>query len=385
MSEISKSKQKRIDQENIRKTQHRKKAVATFWKIFIPLLLIAAIVAGVYFYRLSKLDYSRYLTNGGSIKGVKASDYVTVNNENISFAKADLLPDDSEIDDEIDSDLSSHEYVNDNPLLASVDGDKLSISYTSTLDGADYISADEPTDYTLGSATISEDFDEALVGRVPGEVVNVSVTFPDDYSDEAAAGKTADFEVHVHGIYTSPDFDDEYVKTYHSDVASTTEEYRQSLIDTHYNSNFEKELESSLSMNSVVSKLPTAYMNNLKRVIADQERSYMISMYQMFGMEAPTGPTWEMMGAASEEEFDATLAEQAKEQASKDLEIQYLFEKWGLSFTEADVRNYYISEGNFDDSAFTEAVAANGIGFYAQQYMKKMVIDKLKETVKVNE
>ena len=91
MSEISKSKQKRMDQQHQRNVQHRQKAAATFWKIFIPLVLVGAICAGVYFYQLSKLDYSRYLNDNGSIKGVKASDYVTVNDENISFTKAELI------------------------------------------------------------------------------------------------------------------------------------------------------------------------------------------------------------------------------------------------------------------------------------------------------
>ena len=69
MSEMSKSKQKRLEQEKNRSTQHRQKAVATFWKVFIPLALVAAIVCGVILYQRSKLDYSRYLNDNGTIKG----------------------------------------------------------------------------------------------------------------------------------------------------------------------------------------------------------------------------------------------------------------------------------------------------------------------------
>ncbi|MBR6258152.1 MAG: FKBP-type peptidyl-prolyl cis-trans isomerase [Lachnospiraceae bacterium] len=385
MSEISKSKQKRMDQQHQRSVQHRQKAAATFWKIAIPLVIVGAIVAGIYFYQLSKLDYSRYLNDNGSIKGVKASDYVTVNDENISFSKAELLPDDSQIDSDIDSDLSSHQVLSEDAGLLSSYGDKLSITYTSTMDGAAYKNAEDPTDYTIGDGTFSSDFDDALQDRAPGEDFTVSVTFDDDYEDADAAGKTAEFNVHVAGIYQDPEFDDAYVQQYHSDVASTTEEYRQSLIDKHYEDNLSSKVEESLSQNSVVSKYPSAYLDNLSRVIADQERNYMIQMYQMFGMTAPSGETWEIMGAASEEEFKATTAAQAKEEVEKSLEIQYLFDKYGLSTSDADVRSYYINENGFTDESFDEAVKANGKGFYAQQYMKKIVLDKLKEVVKITE
>ncbi len=385
MSDISKSKQKRMDQQHQRSVQHRQKAAATFWKIFIPLLIIGGIVAGVYFYQQSKLDYSRYLNADGRIKGVKASDYVTVNDENISFSKADLLPDDADIDSEIDSDLSSHQYVSEDADLLSSYGDKLSITYTSTMDGAEYVNANDPTDYSIGSEDIASDFDDALEDRAPGEDFSVSVTFPEDDEDSARAGKTAEYNVHVIGIYVDPELDDAYIAQYHSDVASTVDGYRQSLIDKHYDENLSEKIEASLSTNSVVSKYPEAYMSNLSRVISDQRRSYMISMYQMFGMQAPTGDTWEMMGAASKEEYEANLAAEAKQETEKNLEIQYLFDKYGLSFSEADVKNYMISENGMNDSSYDEAVKANGYGFYAQQYMRKAVLDKLKSSVKISE
>ncbi|MBP5607895.1 MAG: hypothetical protein J6X66_06470 [Lachnospiraceae bacterium] len=385
MSEVSKSKQKRMEQAHQRNVQHRKKAAATFWKIFIPLLIIAGIVCGIYLYQLSKLDYSRYLNANGTIKNVKASDYVTVNDENISFSRSELLPDDSEIESEINSDLSKNQYLSDDPALTSSYGDKLSITYTSTVDGADYKKTDTPTDYSIGSGEYGQDFDDALENRAPGEDFTVNVTFADDYSDSAVAGKSADFNVHVAGIYQDRIFDDTYVQEFHSDVAATADEYRQSLIDKHYNDNLMSELEKSLSENSVVSKLPTAYMDNLKKVISDQDRNYMLSMYQMFGMEAPMGDTWEIMGASSEEEFQQTLASQADEETRKSLEIQYLFEKYGLSISEADVRSYYQSQDGYDEAAFNNMIKTNGIGYYAQQYMKTAVLEKLKETVKITE
>ena len=100
-AEISKSKQKRQEQAQNRKVQKTKKAMITFWSIAIPLVLILAIIAGIVIYQRSKLDYSRYLTNDGRIRNVKAADYVNVDLESISFKKSDLLPSDETIDSDI--------------------------------------------------------------------------------------------------------------------------------------------------------------------------------------------------------------------------------------------------------------------------------------------
>lgn len=385
MSDMSRSKQKRMEQEKARSAQHRRKAVATFWKIFIPLLIVAAIAGGVILYQRSKLDYSRYLNDNGSIKGVKASDYVTVNDENISFSKSELTPTDEEIDSQISSDLSSHQYVSDDPEEESAYGDKLSITYTSTVNGEDFQNAPEASDYEIGSEKFGEEFDEALEGHFPGDDIEVSVILPDDYEDENFAGKAADFNIHLIGVYVDRDFDDDYVKEFHSDVASTADEYRQSLIDKGYDTNLKNKLESSLSVNSVVSKIPTAYKDNLTRVLEDQQRNYMLSMYQMFGMQAPQGDMWQLMGAASKEEYDAQMSSQAEEATKLSLEIQYLYDKYGLSFTDDEMRDYYKTQNNYDDASFDEAVKNNGKGFYAQQYMKEVVINKLKEIVKITE
>ena len=108
-------------------------------------------------------------------------------------------------------------------------------------------------------------------------------------------------------------------------------------------------------------------------------------MYQMFGMQAPQGDMWQLMGAASKEEYDAQMSSQAEEATKRSLEIQYLYDKYGLSFTDDEMRDYYKTQNNYDDASFDEAVKNNGKGFYAQQYMKEVVINKLKEIVKITE
>ncbi|HPF29226.1 MAG TPA: hypothetical protein PLZ77_03855, partial [Lachnospiraceae bacterium] len=91
-NEISKSKQKRLDMENARKTQKKKRAMATMWAILIPLVIVASIIVLVIVYQNSKIDFSRGLTKEGTIAGIDINDYIQVDYQSISFNKADLLP-----------------------------------------------------------------------------------------------------------------------------------------------------------------------------------------------------------------------------------------------------------------------------------------------------
>ena len=71
---ISRSKQKRMEQESARRAGRAKKAMARVWSVLIPLAIIAAIVVYVIMKQAAVVDYSRYLTDAGMIKGVGDSD-----------------------------------------------------------------------------------------------------------------------------------------------------------------------------------------------------------------------------------------------------------------------------------------------------------------------
>jgi len=51
------------------------------------------------------------------------------------------------------------------------------------------------------SGSYIDDFEEQLIGSHPGDVVEVNVTFPENYGNESLNGKDAVFEVTVNGIY----------------------------------------------------------------------------------------------------------------------------------------------------------------------------------------
>lgn len=87
------------------------------------------------------------------------------------------------------------------------------------------------TDYPLviGSHSFIDNFEDQLVGKKVGEEVEVNVTFPEDYHEEALKGKPAMFKVTVKEIKAKelPKLDDEFA----SDVSEfeTLKEYKASI------------------------------------------------------------------------------------------------------------------------------------------------------------
>ncbi len=86
------------------------------------------------------------------------------------------------------------------------DGDTVNIDYVGSIDGVEFSGGSTNgagTDLTIGSGSYIDDFEEQLIGYHPGDTVDVTVTFPEDYGVDDLNGQEAVFEVTINGIYES--------------------------------------------------------------------------------------------------------------------------------------------------------------------------------------
>lgn len=91
---------------------------------------------------------------------------------------------------------------NTDSSLEVEDGDTVNIDYVGSIDGVEFDGGSyEGYDLVIGSGTFIDDFEEQLIGAHPGDTVDVTVTFPDNYSAEDLQGQEALFEVVINGIY----------------------------------------------------------------------------------------------------------------------------------------------------------------------------------------
>ncbi len=83
----------------------------------------------------------------------------------------------------------------------AVDGDRLTIDFTGTLDGERFPGGSaEGHTLILGAGALLSDFEAGLKGVAAGATVDIPVAFPADYGAEALAGKTAQFHVTVREV-----------------------------------------------------------------------------------------------------------------------------------------------------------------------------------------
>lgn len=137
-------------------------------------------------------------------------------------------------DEEINEELKKVQEKNSRLFTvtdrAVKDGDEVVIDFEGFVDGEAF-EGGKATDYTLkiGSRTFVDNFEEQLIGKNPGEQLDVNVTFPEDYAQKSLAGKAAVFKVEIKGIKEKelPALDDEFAK----DVSEfdTLDEYKQDI------------------------------------------------------------------------------------------------------------------------------------------------------------
>lgn len=100
---------------------------------------------------------------------------------------------------------------------ASAQGDRLEIDFTGTIDGETFSGGSAKNiPLELGSNSMIPGFEEQLTGVSAGDTKSIEVTFPEDYASKEVAGKTAQFEVHVHAVAEAqlPSLNDEFARAF---------------------------------------------------------------------------------------------------------------------------------------------------------------------------
>lgn len=137
---------------------------------------------------------------------------------------------DEEVEDEIGRVRENNSRMITIDDRASQEGDTVIIDFDGYVDGEQF-EGGQAEDYSLvlGSHTFIDNFEEQLIGKNPGESVEVHVKFPDAYQAEELRGKDAVFYVDINDIKVKelPDIDDEFAQ----DVSDfdTLDEYKEDL------------------------------------------------------------------------------------------------------------------------------------------------------------
>lgn len=400
---MEKQNEENLSMSKARKLQRKKdiarmKKMAVLKKIILGIVIVVAVggigtAIGYTIYRkgidvTASSDFSQYLEDDGKIKGVTANELVGLPDyKGIKAALSELEYAEEELEEAIQNELDEAEELSTETDKTVEDGDKINVDYVGTIDGVEFeggSTGGNGSDVTIGSGSLIDDFEEQLIGSSVGDVVDVNVTFPDDYSNNAdLAGKDATFVVNINGIYVAPELTDEYVKEHHSENASTAEEYKQYLRDEKYNENLLNYINTYLLENTTVNSYPDDYMQQLKENRKYQDLSYYAYMNQFASQYGIAGyESFEDYVEMSEFEYDKGLYDMVKDQAKSALLYQAIAELENISVTEEAYKAYLTEEGVTEEEYETQ-VETYGKGYLMQSYTRMSVLEYLKDFVTV--
>lgn len=231
-----------------------------------------------------------------ALKDINTEEYVTLGdykNIEVVVASAEVAP---ETVEELCAQIyNEHVTAEHGGVLdrAVANGDWVNIDYSGKKDGVAFEGGTAAAQQLeIGSGSFIAGFEEGLVGVMPGETVDLNLTFPEEYHSAELAGQAVVFTVTVNFIYpTSDNWSDDILACDDHAEFSTVEEMRQYIrdyLEDYYAYYYEVDVE-----NAVVE----AFMNQceFKGVPEDLLQSYkddyaltINNEAAMYGMDADT-------------------------------------------------------------------------------------------------
>lgn len=338
---------------------------------------------------LADFSFSDAFDENGYLKGVTATDYVTLPDDYADITiNADLgQVSEEDIDNYITSNVlskfSTTEQVTDR---AAADGDTVNIDYVGRIDGVAFDGGDTKgngADLTLGSGAYVDNFEEQIVGHNPGETFDVTVTFPEDYGNEDLNGKEAVFETTLNYIENTvtPELSDEWVA---ENLAATMSLNNVDELKAFVKSTMLYDNQASDVYTALHDKV--SYADELPQTALDYYRDvllYRIYTYaQNYGTDMATLLSSGMMGATYDS-VDAYLddaTDSIKSITQQALLMQAVAEKMGFKCDtdtmNADFGRYY---GTTDPSQY---VSAYGENYIKMNVLQSDVMQNLIDNVK---
>ena len=247
-------------------------------------------------------------------------------------------------------------------------GDWVNIDFTGYMDGVAFDNGSaQAQDLQLGSGSYigaSGDyagFEDQIAGHQTGEEFDITVQFPENYTEEMA-GKVADFHIVLNEIYTEnvPELTDEWVQS-NSEDSENVDQYREEVrkqLEEQAEASVQSQLRSlvqeALLENIEVEKYPEDVVN--KQI--EEMETYYTQMAAMYGVEL--ADFIETYLQTTEDDFNARIKEAAQQTAALDHAVLLIAEKENLEPSDEEyeerVKEYAEQAGMTDVDAYKEQV-----------------------------
>lgn len=322
-----------------------------------------------------------------ALEDMETDEYVTLP-EYASMTVQAVKPDvtDARIESYINANILTTYAVTDRAVAA---GDAVKIDYVGKKDGVAF-EGGTAEDYVLniGSGTFIEGFEDGLIGVMPGETVDLPLTFPEDYHAAELAGAEVVFTVTVHEIQKSTDY------------ASVTPELL-TLMGSSYTSkediwadatkrveeNAQASYESNIA-NAIMEKLleQSSFTSVPQHLIDEEVQNYNIYMEALcmdyYGVDVETFVT--TFYGITMEEYNTQMKQMCEDTVKQYLIMEAVARAEGVEVTEEMMNEKAAEEAAEYQYESAEALIEEvGRTTYRMYILQDMVMDKLLDKVSV--
>lgn len=218
-------------------------------------------------------------------------------------------------------------------------GDTVNIDYEGKKDGVAFDGGTaQGYDLTIGSGSFIDGFEDGLIGVMPGETVDLDLSFPEVYPNNPdLAGQPVVFTVTVNYIQPAQDgqLDDEVISNFGIDGVTNEEELRQYAYDylnenaqQNYESNVQQAVMDAFMANNTFTSVPEA----LVQKYSDAAESSITSMASAYGVDGDTFTQY-YYG----QDLDTFLSTYSEETAKQDIALQAVANKENLNISDEEL------------------------------------------------
>lgn len=223
-------------------------------------------------------------------------------------------------------------------------GDTVNIDYAGYLNGEAFDGGTAAAQsLELGSGSFIDGFEDGLVGVMPGETIDLPLTFPEGYGNTELAGKDVVFKVTVNFIYPgAEDMDDAFVAALGSSNYSNRAELDQFAYDYLY---AEKEYENELTIsdtivetvinNATIHEIPEGLVEECEQILTDS----VTQVASYYGLDADTYLMYSYYT-----DLATYVGTYGKEVAKQHLVFMAIAEQEGLRISDADYEEILLAQ-----------------------------------------
>lgn len=326
------------------------------------------------------------LSPARDLKDMKVEEYVTLGEyKGLQVTVDPIAVDDSEVESLMNTAYSNYVTKETGGIVdrAVEMGDTANIDFEGKKDGVAFDGGTaQGSNLTIGSGSFIDGFEEGLVGVMPGETVDLELTFPETYWSEDLAGQAVVFTVTVNFIVPTK-MEDAVVATMGIEGVNTVEELRQYAYDylysnaeSNYNTSVENEVLNTFLNSCVFHEIPDSVLDTYEQMARDGITQQAAS----YGMDVEYF-TSNFYGT----DFESFVTEYRTEAAKQDIALQAVANRENLNIGDEELNTTlqeYAANAGYD--TVEEFIGEGSMEDYRNYLMCEKVLDFLVENAVTN-